>query len=242
MTSPTVIIGASSATGSALARRLFQKGIPLFLTGRNTSVLHALASEVGARYREVDVLFEEQLAVAMGDASEGDGLSGLVYCPGSIVLSPISRVTPQQMAEAYALNAIGAAMAVKHAAAALKKASGSVVFFSTIAAGQGFPNHAIVASAKGAVEALTRSLAAELSPAVRVNCIAPSLTDTPLAKTLTANVAMADAIAKLHPIPRLGMPDDHAALADFLLSAEASWISGQILHVDGGRSTLRPRG
>jgi NAD(P)-dependent dehydrogenase (short-subunit alcohol dehydrogenase family) len=125
---------------------------------------------------------------------------------------------------------------------ALTAGRGSVVLFSSIAARAGFTNHAAIAAAKGAVEGLTVALAAELAPAIRINCIAPSLTRSNMAAPLLANAQMADAIAKQHPIPRLGEGDDAAALADFLLSDQAGWITGQIMAVDGGRSTLRSRG
>jgi NAD(P)-dependent dehydrogenase (short-subunit alcohol dehydrogenase family) len=115
----------------------------------------------------------------------------------------------------------------------------SIVLFSTVAVGQGFASHASVAMAKGAVEGLTRTLAAEWAPKIRVNAIAPSLTKTPLASFMIANDTTAQAIAAMHPLQRLGEADDMAALAVFLMSAQASWITGQVIGVDGGRSTLR---
>jgi NAD(P)-dependent dehydrogenase (short-subunit alcohol dehydrogenase family) len=117
-----------------------------------------------------------------------------------------------------------------------------VVLFSSVAARAGFPNHLAIGAAKAAVEGMTVTLAAELAPAVRVNCIAPSLTRSRIAEPLIRNLAMAEAIAKLHPIPRLGEPEDAAALADLLLSAQAGWITGQVIGVDGGRGTLRVKG
>jgi NAD(P)-dependent dehydrogenase (short-subunit alcohol dehydrogenase family) len=126
---------------------------------------------------------------------------------------------------------------------ALKLAeAASVVFFSSVAVRQGFASHASVAMAKGAVEGLTLSLAAELAPRVRVNAIAPSLTVTPLTAGLTANEKMAEGLAQSHPLQRLGRADDPAALAAFLLGDEASWMTGQIIGVDGGRGTLRTKG
>ena len=115
----------------------------------------------------------------------------------------------------------------------------SIVLFSTVAVGQGFASHASVSMAKGAVEGLTLTLAAEWSPKVRVNAIAPSLTETPLASFMTANAATAQAIAAMHPLQRLGTAGEVAALAAFLLSDKAGWITGQVIGVDGGRSTLR---
>ncbi len=117
-----------------------------------------------------------------------------------------------------------------------------MVLFSTVAVAQGFSNHASIGMAKGAVEGLMLSLAAELAPKVRVNCVAPSLTKTPLAQALTSNEQMAGAIAGLHALQRLGEPEDIAAAAAFLLSPEASWITGQVIGVDGGRSMLRTKG
>jgi NAD(P)-dependent dehydrogenase (short-subunit alcohol dehydrogenase family) len=141
-----------------------------------------------------------------------------------------------------AVARLGAAMAVQAALPALVAANGSVVLFSSVAARAGFPSHLAIGAAKAAVEGMTVALAAELAPAVRVNCIAPSLTRTGIAEPLTKNPAMAEAIAKLHPIPRLGEPEDVAAVADLLLSAQAGWITGQVIGVDGGRGTLRVKG
>ena len=181
-------------------------------------------------------------ANAIKVAIEGATITGLAYCVGSIDLKPLRSLTGDAMVEAFRLNAVAPAIAVREAAAALKSANGSVVLFSTVAVAQGFASHTIVSAAKGAVEGLTRALAADLAPHVRVNCIAPSLTATPLAAKLTSNPAMADAIAATHAIPRLGQAADHGALADFLLSADAGWITGQVIAVDGGRSRVRTKG
>lgn len=242
MTAPVLIFGAVGGIGEALARQLASEKRTIFLTSRNETALAALAGELGAPFAAGDVLDEAAMEAVVAAASNGGDLAGLAYCVGSIVLKPLRQVNAAQMAEAFALNATGAAMAVKHASAALKRGKGSVVLFSSIAARYGFANHAIIGAAKAAVEGLAVSLAAELAPDIRVNCIAPSLSDTPLAKSMTANPAMADAIAKLHPIPRLGASEDHAALAAFLLSDASGWMTGQIIGVDGGRSTVSAKG
>ena len=148
------------------------------------------------------------------------------------------------MARDFRINAQGAFYAVKAAIPALKAYSGtaSILLFSTVAVRQGFTAHASVAMAKGAVEGLTLSLAAELAPKIRVNCIAPSLTRTPLASSLLGNETMATAIASMHAMQRLGEPEDVAPLAALLLSDEAGWITGQSIGVDGGRAMLRTKG
>ncbi len=234
-----MIFGAVDGIGEALARRLHRAGVPLALTSRSLERLQPLAAELDAQAFACDVLDEASIAQACAAAAVEGQLGGLVYAVGSIPLKPLARTSAQDMIEAYRINVVGAMLAVREAARALKAASGSVVLFSSIAATQGFPNHTVIGAAKGGVEGLVHSLAAELAPAVRVNAIAPSLTVTPLAQGMTRNAALADGIAALHPIPRLGSADEMAALAQFLLSPDAGWISGQIIGVDGGRSALR---
>jgi NAD(P)-dependent dehydrogenase (short-subunit alcohol dehydrogenase family) len=240
MTAPILVIGGSTGIGAALARRLSAGGMAVHVMARAGERLDAIARELGCPASPVDARDPDALGAAVAAASAG-GLSGLAYCVGSIVLKPLAQVTAAEMAQVFALNTIAPAMAVKAATGNLAAGSG-VVLFSTVAARQGFANHVAIAAAKSGVEGLTLSLAAELAPRLRVNCIAPSLTRTPLAAKLTANETMAKAIAALHPIPRLGEPEDAAALAAFLLSSQAGWITGQVIGVDGGRSTLRTKG
>lgn len=240
---PVLIFGATGGVGSALARRLATEGTAVHLAARDEAKLGALAAELGgAPFTVCDVLDAGAVTAAAAAAAASGGLAGLAFCVGSIVLKPFKRTTAADFRQAFELNALSAALAVQAAEAPLRAGKGSVVLFSTVAAGNGFPNHTVIAAAKGAVEALTRSLAADLAPDVRVNCIAPSLTLTPLAQPLTANEAMAKAIAAMHPLPRLGQPDDLAAMAAFLLGHGANWITGQIIAVDGGRSRVRTKG
>ncbi len=237
-----IIVGGSSAIGHSIAERAVKRGVQPFLVGRNEEKLNELAAATGGLFAIADVMDEIALAAAVKTAIADATITGLAYCVGSIDLKPLRSLTGDAMVEAFRLNAVAPAIAVREAAAALKAANGSVVLFSTVAVAQGFASHTIVSAAKGAVEGLTRALAADLAPQVRVNCIAPSLTDTPLAAKLTSNAAMADAIAAMHAISRLGKAADHGALADFLLSPDASWITGQVIAVDGGRSRVRTKG
>jgi NAD(P)-dependent dehydrogenase (short-subunit alcohol dehydrogenase family) len=236
---PVLIFGAVGGIGEALARRLHAAGVPLALTSRTLERVQPLADELAATALVCDVLDEAAITHACATAAPAGRLGGLVYAVGSIPLKPLARTQAQDMLAAYQLNVVGAMLALRESARALKAAAGSAVLFSSIAATQGFPSHAAIGAAKGAVEALVRTLAAELAPSVRINAIAPSLTATPLAEAMTRNANVAEAIAALHPVARLGAADEMAALAQFLLSPDAGWISGQILHVDGGRSTLR---
>jgi NAD(P)-dependent dehydrogenase (short-subunit alcohol dehydrogenase family) len=238
-TDPVLIFGGVGGIGEALARRLRAHGQPVVVTSRNPDRVAALAAHIGATALVCDVLDEASIQAAVAAASLGGRLAGLVYAVGSIPLKPLARTTAADMLSAFQINVVGAMTAVRLATDALKAANGSVVLFSSVAASQGFPMHTAIGTAKGAVDGLTLSLAAELAPTVRVNAIAPSLTATPLAAGLTMNPRMAEGIASLHPIQRLGTADEMAALAQFLLSADAGWMTGQIIGVDGGRSTLR---
>lgn len=243
MNSTTLIFGGTGGVGSTLARNLTSQGNPVHLFARDESRLQTLASELdGVSYSSVDVTDGPALQSVVAEAVADRSIGGLAYCVGSIVLKPLRRATADDFIESFRLNALGAALAIQSAESALRAGNGSVVLFSTIAAGSGFPNHAVTAAAKGAIEALSRSLAADLAPDVRVNCIAPSLLNTPLAKAITDNEVMARSIAQLHPLPRLGEAEDAASLAAFLLGSTSGWISGQVFPVDGGRSSVRVKG
>ncbi|MEE3500999.1 SDR family oxidoreductase [Acidiphilium acidophilum] len=238
MTDPIVIIGATGGVGSALAARLSGQGVALHLVARNGTALAAIAQRFGASHQVADCTDDAALTAAV--AAAGPRIAGVAYCVGSIVMKPLKRASVEDFASTYALNVIGAARAVAAAEAGLRACEGSVVLFSSVAARAGFPNHAVIGAAKAAVEGLCVALAAELAP-VRVNCIAPSLTRSKMAAGMTGNDAMARALAAQHPISRLGEPADGAALAAFLLSPDAGWITGQVIGVDGGRATLRTR-
>ena len=166
---------------------------------------------------------------------------GLVYCPGSIVLKPFQRLTSADFQRDFDINLLGAVKVIQACLKRLKKSptGASIVLFSTVAVKLGMPFHASVASAKAAVEGLTRSLAAEFAPRIRVNAIAPSLTDTPMAASLLSSEDRQKASAERHPLKRIGSPQEIAGLACHLVSDEGSWITGPTLHADGGMSSVK---
>jgi NAD(P)-dependent dehydrogenase (short-subunit alcohol dehydrogenase family) len=168
-------------------------------------------------------------------------IDGLVYFPGTIILKPFARITEQDFLHDFHINALGAATSIQQYLPNLKAASApaSIVLLSSVAVAQGMSFHASIAMAKGAIEGLAKSLAAELAPSIRVNVVAPSLTATPLAEKLINNPEKLEASDKRHPLRRIGQPNDIAAAVSFLLSEESSWITGQILPVDGGMSSIR---
>jgi len=232
-----LIYGATGGIGSAIARKVVSQDAKVFLVARDAPKVEALGNELSMPWLAADVL-DENTFDAVAEQSP-DVLDGLVYAVGNINLKSVKRLKPDDFVHDYRLHALGAARAVQTALPALEKgADASVVFFSSVAAKLGFSMHASMGMAKGAVSGLTVSLAAELAPRIRVNAIAPSLTQTKMAAPLISNAAMATAIAKQHPMQRLGAPEDIASLACWLLGSESSWMTGQVLGLDGGRSTL----
>ncbi len=166
-----------------------------------------------------------------------DVIDGVVYAPGSINLKPFHLLKPDDFEADFQLNVLGAVKVLQALYPKLKKSeSASVVLFSTVAVQKGMNFHSSIAMAKGAVEGLVRSLAIEWAPKIRVNAIAPSLVNTPLAAKLTANPKTLEGVIEKHPLKRIGSPDDISQAALFLLSPESSWITGQVMAVDGGLS------
>ena len=183
------------------------------------------------------MLEENFIDKVKADTSDFD-VKGVAYCVGSIDLKPLKRVTENDLNTCMKLNLYSAIEVIKGFQEELKKSSGSIVLFSSVAAQKGFTNHTIIATAKAAIEGLTVTLAAEFAPNIRVNCVAPSLTNSKIAQSMLKNPIVAEALAKAHPLKRVGEGKDSAALAKFLLTEESSWVTGQIIGVDGGRSSL----
>jgi NAD(P)-dependent dehydrogenase (short-subunit alcohol dehydrogenase family) len=170
--------------------------------------------------------------------SDINDIKGLAYCVGSIDLKPLKISSESDFNKCMKLNLYSAVELIKGYQDSLKKNKGSIVLFSTVAAQRGFTNHSIIASAKAAVEGFAVSIAAEFAPDIRVNCVALSLINSKIAQPILRNTALAQGIAKAHPLKRIGEGKDGAALAKFLLTEESSWVTGQVIAVDGGRSKL----
>ena len=227
-----LIIGGSSGIGKELVDILSNQQHQVYSTYFNNTIEE---SSLGVNYQYLNVMDEDIELKELPDI-----IDGFVYCPGSINLKPFSRISPKAFVEDFQLQVIGAIKTLKSILPKLKAAEkASIVFFSTVAVQTGFNFHSQVSVSKGAIEGLTKSLAAELSPNIRVNTIAPSLTDTPLSSRLLNTEAKLEANAERHPLKRIGAANDIAEMAAFLLSDKSTWMTGQIIHVDGGMSTVK---
>jgi short-subunit dehydrogenase len=226
-----VVIGGSSGMGAAITKQLSASANQVYAS----YYTHEQTNEAHIQYFYLNVM-EETLSLDFLP----EQIDGLVYCPGSILLKPFLRISPSDFVRDYELQVLGAVKVIQQILPRLKRSSqASVVLFSTVAVQTGFTFHSVVASSKGAIEGLTRSLAAELAHSVRVNCIAPSITDTPLAGNLINTPEKKETNAKRHPLQKIGSPNDLAAMACFLLSDASGWITGQVFPVDGGMSSLK---
>jgi 3-oxoacyl-[acyl-carrier protein] reductase len=222
-----VVVGGSSGIGAAISAKLQSDG-------HEVTVLARESRGTTARFESWDA------TSGKAPIFSPEVLDGIVYCPGTIQLKPFHRITDEEFLHELQVNALGAARLLRHFLPALKKAgNASAVLFSTVAVQTGMPFHASIAMAKGAVEGLVRSLAAEWAPFIRVNALAPSLTQTPLAEKLTSTPEKIEASNKRHPLGRIGQPSDLAEAACFLLYDTSAWMTGQVMHVDGGMGNLK---
>ena len=235
MSGKYIIFGATGAIGSSLAEKLSNDKAEIHLVARNEDEVKPIAEKLGCTFTVADVLQDGFMEKVKSDVPEAKGIA---YCIGSIDLKPVRMTKEEDFNKCMKLNLYSAVEAIKGFQDSLRKNKGSIVLFSTAAVHRGFTNHSIIASAKAAVEGLAISLAAEFAPNIRVNCIAPSLTKSKIAQPMLKNSAIADGIAKAHPLKRIGEGQDSASLAKFLISEDSSWITGQVIAVDGGRSRL----
>ena len=224
-----LIIGGSSGIGEALVTQLNDGSNQLFLASRSESQI----TGENIHYQQIDVLGDFQLDLP-------EQLDAVVYCPGSINLKPYHRLKEEDFLSEFKVNHIGAVKVIQQSLKALKKSeNASIVLFSTVAVQTGLSFHSSVASAKGAIEGLGKALAAELAPTIRVNVIAPSLTDTPLAERLLSSDDKKKANADRHPLKSIGTAEDMANTARFLIGEDSRWMTGQVIAVDGGMGSLR---
>ena len=226
-----LIIGHSTGIGAALSANLATEN-RVFGTYCKTQSINT-NSNVSSHYLNV---LDENFDLSFLP----DILDGIAYCPGAINLKPFGRAKPEDFLEDYKLQVLGAIKIIQQCMPNLKNAdNASIVMFSTVAVQTGFNFHSIVAASKGAIEGLTKSLAAELAPKIRVNCIAPSITQTPLANGLLNTPEKIEANAQRHPLKKVGSANDVANAAAFLLTNQSAWVTGQILHIDGGMSAIK---
>ena len=237
MSKKILIFGATGSVGSSLTKLVKEASMDAHLIGKNEDEISNLKDQTGFSYSIADVTDQNFIETIDKDL-DGLEISGIAYCVGSIDLKPLNLVSEKDYLKSFELNLFPIVEIIKKYKDNLKKNKSSVVLFSTVAVKQGFPNHSIISPVKASLEGLTVSLAAELAPNVRVNCIAPSLSKSKMAGKILSNPKIAEGIAKQHPLKRVGEGNDSAALARFLLSDESSWITGQIIGVDGGRSNV----
>lgn len=225
-----LVIGGSKGIGLAVVKELEKRNNNTFATYNQSTEF-----EKENNYFPLNVMEEPYYLDFVPEI-----LDGIVYCPGNIKLSSFKRITSEKLQEDFQLSVLGAIKIIQSVMPNLKKSEqGSIVLFSSVAAQTGFNFHTQVSTIKGAIEGLTRALAAELSPSIRVNAIAPSITNTPLAENLLNNENKIEANANRHPLKRIGQPKDIAKAVVYLLTEDSKWVTGQILTIDGGISTLK---
>lgn len=227
-----LIIGGSSGIGQQITKQLSEEGHQVYTTF-NTHPIESSHPKISTHALNV-------LDIVLNFDFLPETIDGLVYCPGSINLRPFARIAAADFTQDFNLQVGGAVKTIQAVLPKLKAGQNpSILLFSTVAVQMGLNFHSQVAASKGAIEGLTRALAAEFAPTIRVNCIAPSLTDTPLAATLLNSEQKMEANAQRHPLKRVGTVQDIAEMACFLLSSKASWTTGQVLHVDGGMGVIK---
>ena len=238
-----VVLGATGGIGSVLARRLAAKGNRVVIAGRNPEKLEALAAEIGAVSLVLDARRAAEVQAGLDRAVERFGrVDGVANCVGSLLLKPAHLTSQDEFDDTVATN-LGSAFATVHAAGRVMRQGGSIVLVSSAAARLGLPNHEAIAAAKAGIIGRALSAAATYaSRGLRVNCVAPGVVETPLTAGITGNAQAAKASTAMHALGRLGSPGDVASAIEWFLAPEQSWVTGQILGVDGGLGSVRARG
>lgn len=223
-----IVIGGSKGIGKEIVNSQLEKGNKCYNFSRTDSSINNTN------------LIEERIDILSDDLPDIENVDSIIYCPGSINLKPILQLKEEDFINDFNINVLGAIKTVKNYLNNLKKGNDpTLLFFSTVAVGQGMPFHSSVSVAKAGIEGLTKSLAAELAPTIRVNCIAPTITRTDMAQRILRNEKIEENIANKHPLKKICEAKDISDMADFLISRNAKSITGQIMHVDGGMSTLK---
>jgi len=223
-----LVVGGSKGIGREIVNSQLEKGNYCYNFSRTESGINN------------QYLIEEKIDILSDDLPNIENIDSVIYCPGSINLKPILQLKEEDFVNDFNINVLGAIKTVKTYLNNLKKGDDpSLLFFSTVAVGQGMPFHSSVSVAKAGIEGLTKSLAAELAPSIRVNCIAPTITRTDMAQRILRNEKIEENIANKHPLKKICEAKDISDMADFLISHNAKNITGQIMHVDGGMSTLK---
>ena len=240
-----IIVGGAGGIGSAVARRLAARGCRIVLTGRNAERLQSVAAETGAQTFPLDARDSAAVDTMMQSVLAGHGrVDGMVNCAGSILLKPAHLISDKEFADTIAINLTTAFNLVRAATRLMMKQAGggSIVLWSSVAARRGFVNHEAIAAAKAGVEGLALAAAASYARfGVRVNCVAPGLTRTELTRALTQNETVAKMSAALHPLGRIGEPTEVASAICWLLDSEQSWVTGQVIGIDGGLGHVQAR-
>lgn len=238
-----VILAGGSAIGSAAARTLTERGARVVLAGRDPDKLKTLAAELGAEVAQTDATSFEQVEQCLKEAASSyERVDGVLNCCGSILLKPAHLTTADDLQQTLTLNLGSAFAAVRAAAGVMRKTGGSVVLMSSAAAQIGLANHEAIAAAKAGVLGLMRSAAATYAAhGIRVNAVAPGLVNTPMSARITSNDAARTASEAMHPLGRIGAPEDAAEAICWLLSPASGWVTGQAIGVDGGLATLKTK-
>ena len=234
-----LIVGATGGIGESLTRSLSTSGARLILAARDHERLEALGQDVGSEFLATDAASFDAVQALVEAAGPLDGVVNLC---GSILLKPAHTTSEAEFHETISLNLATSFAIVRASIASLRQRGGSIVLVSSAAASVGLANHEAISAAKAGVEGLVRSAAATYaSHNIRVNCVAPGLVNTPLARGITSSEAALKASTALHPLRRIGEPSDVARVIEWLLGSEATWITGQTLGVDGGIARVRSR-